>query len=199
VNPAALLAASMVHVPDPVFGGNILTYQITVTNEGPNTASSVVITDTLPATVTFSSASVSQGTATNIGGLVIYNLGSVSNGATVTANLQVVAGAAGTIVNTATVSTASTDLYLAESTAVNTTTVETPPSSYLEATNLPTGLQLTLLGQAGQNYAIQISSNLLIWTSVATNTASLQNSSFIYTDSRSNAPLRFYRAIRLPQ
>jgi uncharacterized repeat protein (TIGR01451 family) len=199
VNPAALLAAGMIEAPNPVFGGNYLSYQITVTNEGPNTASGVVITDTLPATVTFSSATVSQGSATNVGGTVICSLGSISNGATATATISVIAGAAGTIVNTATVSSAGADLYLAASTAVNTTTVETPPSAFLEATNLPSGLQLTLLGQAGQNYAIQTSSNLLIWNSVVTNTASLATSSFIYLDTRTNAPLRFYRAIRLPQ
>jgi hypothetical protein len=39
----------------------------------------------------------------------------------------------------------------------------------------------------------------LTWTAVVTNTASLESSSFIYIDSRTNAPLRFYRAIRLPQ
>jgi hypothetical protein len=124
----------------------------------------------------------------------------MSNGATATAIIRVIAGAAGTIVNTATVSTASTDLYLAESSTENSTTVATPPSAYLEATNLAGAiLQLTLLGQEGQNYAIQTSSNLLVWTSVITNTASLSNGSFIYTDTRTNAPLRFYRAIRIPQ
>jgi len=200
VNPAALLAAGMVHAPDPVFGGNYLTYQITVTNEGPDTASGVVITDTLPATVTFSSATVSQGSATNAGGTVICSLGSLSNGATASATIRVIAGAAGTIVNTATVSSTSADLYPAGSTVVNSTIVATPPASYLAATNLAGGsLQLTLLGQAGQNYAIEISSNLLTWTAVVTNTASLESSSFIYIDSRTNAPLRFYRAIRLPQ
>jgi uncharacterized repeat protein (TIGR01451 family) len=200
VNPAALLAASMIHAPDPVFGGNYLNYQITVTNLGPDVAESVVITDTLPATVTFSTASASQGSFTNIGGAVIFSLGSVSNGATATATLRVIAGAAGTIVNTATVSTASTDLYLAESTIVNSTTVAAPPSAYLTATNLAgASLQLTVVGQNGQNYAIQTSSDLLNWTSVFTNTASLNNGSFIYTDTHTNAPLRFYRAIRLPQ
>jgi uncharacterized repeat protein (TIGR01451 family) len=200
VNPAALLAASMIESPNPVFGGNYLNYQITVANLGPNIAESVVITDTLPATVTFSSASISQGSFTNMGDTVIFSLGSMSNGVTATATIRVVAGAAGTIVNTATVSTASTDLYLAESTAENSTTVATPPSAYLEATNLAGGiLQLTLLGQEGQNYAVQTSSNLLSWTSVFTNTASLTNGAFIFTDTRSNAPLRFYRAIRIPQ
>jgi uncharacterized repeat protein (TIGR01451 family) len=199
VNPAALVAVSMIEAPDPVFDGNFLTYQITVTNEGPATASSVVITDTLPATVKFSTATLSQGSATNVGDLVICNLGSISNGATALATIRVIAGAAGTIINTAAVSTASADLYLAESTAVNSTIVAPTPPSYLEATNLASGLQLTLLGQAGQNYAIQTSSNLVIWTSVVTNTASLEGSSFIYTDTRTNAPLRFYRAIRLTQ
>jgi hypothetical protein len=56
-----------------------------------------------------------------------------------------------------------------------------------------------LLGQEGQNYAIQISSNLATWTSVYTNTASLANGSFTYTDPQINAPLRFYRAIQIPQ
>ena len=200
VNPAALLAATMIESPNPVFGGNYLDYQIIVSNLGPNVAQSVVITDTLPATVTFSSATVSQGSVTNMGGTVIFSLGSISNAATATATIRVLTGTAGTIVNTATVSTASTDLYLAASTAQNSTTVETAPAAYLQATNLVGAvLQLTLLGQEGQNYAIQTSSNLLVWSSVVTNTASLTNGSFIYLDTRTNAPLRFYRAIRLSQ
>jgi hypothetical protein len=58
---------------------------------------------------------------------------------------------------------------------------------------------LTLLGQADQNYAIQISSNLLNWTSVFTDTASINNGSFIYLDTKTNAARRFYRAVLLPQ
>jgi hypothetical protein len=135
-----------------------------------------------------------------MGDTVIFNLGSISNGASATATIQVITGAAGTIVNTATASTASTDLYLAASTAVNSATVVTPPPAYLEATNLVgTSVQITLVGGAGLNYAIQTSSDLLDWTAVLTNTASVNNGSFIYTDTRTNAPLRFYRAIRLPQ
>jgi hypothetical protein len=60
-------------------------------------------------------------------------------------------------------------------------------------------LQLTLLGQAGQTYVIQTSTNLVNWTSVYTNAASFDGSSFIYTDTSTNAPLRFYRAIHAPQ
>jgi uncharacterized repeat protein (TIGR01451 family) len=189
----------MVHAPDPVFGGNFLTYQITVTNEGPDTANNVVISDTLPPMVTFSSATVSQGSASSAGNTVICSLGSLSNGVVATATIRVIAGAAGTIVNTATVSSSSADLYQAESTVVNSTIVAAPPASFLEATNIAGSLQLTLLGQAGQNYAIETSSNLLMWTAIVTNTASLRSSSFVYIDTSTNAPLRFYRAIRLSQ
>ncbi len=85
-----------------------------------------------------------------MGDTVIFNLGSISNGATATATIRVITGTAGTIVNTATVSTASTDLYLAAATTVNSTTVTVPSPSYLVATNLGSGiLQLTLEGQEG--------------------------------------------------
>jgi uncharacterized repeat protein (TIGR01451 family) len=199
VNPAALLTASKVSSPNPVFSGDYLNYQITITNQGPNLASSVVITDTLPSGVTYSSAALSQGTSAVTGGTVVCSLGSISNGATATATIRVIAGAPGTIVNTATVTTASTDLYLAASTAANTTTVQTSVRPELSATNVAGGLQLTLLGQVDQNYAIQISSNLLNWTSVFTDTASINNGTFIYMDTQTNASRRFYRAVLLPQ
>jgi subtilisin-like proprotein convertase family protein len=55
-------------------------------------------------------------------------------------------------------------------------------------------LQLSVSGSPGQSYGIQISSNLVSWTTIMTNTGS-----FIFTDSLTNAPERFYRAIQLPQ
>ena len=42
--------------PDPVVAGQQLTYDITVTNNGPSIASNVVVTDNLPAGVIFSSS-----------------------------------------------------------------------------------------------------------------------------------------------
>ena len=198
VNPAALLATGMIHAPDPVLVGNYLDYQITVTNLGPDIATSVVVTDTLPASVTLVAATPSQGSVTNAGNTLVCNLGSISNGATATVTIQVIAGAPGTIVNTAAATTASTDLYPAESTAVNSTIVQLSAPD-LRATNTAGGLQLTLLGQANQSYIIQTSSNLLTWTSVVTNIALPSTSSFTYTDPRTNAPRRFFRAVHLPQ
>ncbi|MDH2427467.1 hypothetical protein [Sphaerisporangium sp. TRM90804] len=44
--------------PDPVKGGETLTWKVTATNHGPNPASSVVVTTTLPAVVSFVDSSV---------------------------------------------------------------------------------------------------------------------------------------------
>jgi hypothetical protein len=76
--------------------------------------------------------------------------------------------------------------------------VDVPPVSLLEATNYPGGLQLTLQGQPSQNYGIQVSTDLVNWTTVTTNTSSLTGV-FTFTDSNTNSPGRFYRAIRIPQ
>src|SRR5262249_35220591 len=47
--------------PDPVNLGAPLTYTITVSNLGPNAATNVVVTDPLPASVTFSSVTTDKG------------------------------------------------------------------------------------------------------------------------------------------
>jgi uncharacterized repeat protein (TIGR01451 family) len=51
------LEISKADSPDPVTVGDNLTYTITVTNNGPDAAANVVVTDTLPSGVTFVSAS----------------------------------------------------------------------------------------------------------------------------------------------
>jgi uncharacterized repeat protein (TIGR01451 family) len=198
VNPASVLAASMIHAPDPVYSGDYLNYLITITNLGPDDATSVVLTDTLPAGVAYSSTTLSQGTSSVSGGTVTCNLGTIGVGATATATVRVIAETPGIIVNTATVTTASTDLYLADSTTANNATVLIAPIAFLEVTNYPSGLQLTLQGQSSQTYGIQVSTNLIAWTTLSTKTAGI-NGAFTFTDTGTNLPARFYRAIRLAQ
>jgi hypothetical protein len=59
-------------------------------------------------------------------------------------------------------------------------------------------LRLTILGYPSQNYIIQVSTNLVTWTSLSTNTASATGL-FTLTNSMTNGPERFYRALHLPQ
>jgi uncharacterized repeat protein (TIGR01451 family) len=198
VNPASLLAAGMIHAPDPALLGDFLDYQITITNLGPSAATSVVLTDVLPAALTFSSVSVSQGGGANNNNTVTCNLGTLASNAIATATIRVVAGGVGSWVNTATVSTASTDLYLTDGVTANTVAVDEPAIAFLTAAITANGVQLMLRGQPSQDYAFQVSADLVAWTTVSSNTADLSGD-LIYTDMQTNGPSRFYRAVQLPQ
>ncbi len=61
VNTSVDLSIGKVADPDPAVAGGLLTYNIVINNEGPSDAAEVTITDTLPLSTTFVSASVVQG------------------------------------------------------------------------------------------------------------------------------------------
>lgn len=88
--------------------GGTISYTITVTNNGPDAATNVVVTDDLPAGLQFMSATPSQGSCAGTDPFTC-NLGTLNNGASATITLQaLVTATSGTIANTATV-TADTD------------------------------------------------------------------------------------------
>jgi len=93
--------------PDPVLAGNNLTYTITVTNAGPNDATSVILTDTLPSGVTFVSAS--PGCSFFAPNQVICSLGTIPVGGFVNVIIVVRPNAPGIITNTAEVTAAEDD------------------------------------------------------------------------------------------
>jgi uncharacterized repeat protein (TIGR01451 family) len=65
----------------PVITGNTLTYTVTVQNNGPSDSVGVVLTDTLPAGVSFVSATSPTTTPTFSGGLVTASFGTLAPGA----------------------------------------------------------------------------------------------------------------------
>ncbi len=83
------------------------------------------MSDTLPAGVTYDSASSSQGSVSQAGGTVTVNVGSLANGASATATILVTinSGTGGAITNTAVVSGNEPDPNLANNTATVTTLV----------------------------------------------------------------------------
>ena len=111
--------------PDPVTPGGTLTYTLTVTNGGPTGATSVSVTDTLPAGVTFVSASGAGWTCTQSGGTVTCTRASLAAAATATITIVVTVNptTTGTITNTATVTSVTADPNTANNTATATTTV----------------------------------------------------------------------------
>ena len=101
---------------------NAFTYTFTVTNNGPNSATSAQLVDTLPSGLVFSSATSGAGTCTNVGGVVTCNFSTLASGTVATASITVTAAAPGSVCNTATVTNTLTDPV----TANNSTTICTP-------------------------------------------------------------------------
>ena len=64
--------------PNAVYAGEQITYTLLIHNAGPATATSVVLSDTLPTGVSFVSASPAP--ATNVGGVLMWNVGTLANG-----------------------------------------------------------------------------------------------------------------------
>jgi uncharacterized repeat protein (TIGR01451 family) len=90
----------------PVNVGNNIVYTLTVTNNGPSTATGVVVTDILPANTTYVSNSCGAAFAA---GTVTWNVGSLAPAAAASCDITVTVTAPGAIVNTATATSTSTD------------------------------------------------------------------------------------------
>ena len=120
--PSADLALTQTDSPDPVDAGATLAYRLGVSNAGPGTASSLVVTDTLPAGTTFQCASgsgacgASNGWACNqAAGVVTCTRPSLAVGAAPDIIILVTAPAtAGSIHNTASVAAAEIDPNMAD-------------------------------------------------------------------------------------
>jgi uncharacterized repeat protein (TIGR01451 family) len=107
--PGADLALGLKTTPDRGTIGSNLTYTISVTNNGPDTAKSVAVNQNLPASVIFVSASSSQGSVTHSGSTVSCNLGNLAVGASGTVTVVVLPTTPGTIFSTASVGAVQSD------------------------------------------------------------------------------------------
>ena len=98
--------------PDPVVAGQQLTYTLLVSNNGPSVATGVMLTDTLPDDVQFTSVRTSRGSASHNAGTVSADLGSLAVGdtATITIVVDVLSGAGDTLTNVATVTANEDDI-----------------------------------------------------------------------------------------
>jgi uncharacterized repeat protein (TIGR01451 family) len=103
-------------------------FTVNVTNFGPDAASVVAVSDILPPGLTFTTASVSQGTWTNNGNTFNAALGTLANGARATVTIQAFANAAGSWTNSATVSSSAADSNSANNTAAVPAPVNSPPT-----------------------------------------------------------------------
>lgn len=121
--------------------GDDVSYALTAMNNGPNKADSVTVTDTLPAGMSFASASAG---CTNAGGTVTCAMGTLASGASASATIVVSPTAAGSYTNTATVSASQPDPTPGNNSSSASTSVTNPRGCTIVGTGGDDALSGTL-------------------------------------------------------
>ena len=129
--PSADLSITKADSPDPVTVGSELTYTLTVNNAGPDAAAGVTVSDTLPTTVTFVSATPSQGDPCTGTATVSCNLGTINASGSATVTIKVTPTTDADLSNTAGVSSSTPDPATANNSDTETTVVNPsqPPTA----------------------------------------------------------------------
>ncbi len=111
IEQEADLAITKIDSDDPVMEGAGFSYQLDVVNNGPSDATGVVVTDTLPAGLTFVAATPTQGSCSEAGGTITCALGSMplAGTAQIIVDVELQWGVPGPLLNTATVTGDQTD------------------------------------------------------------------------------------------
>lgn len=133
--------------PASVQVDDTIDYVLAVTNSGPHVAASVTLVDSLPAGVTFVSAT-GGGTLNGDGTAVNWGGASLASGAQRVETLRVVANTTGSKTNRAWVSSPTFDPDVGDRAATFVTDVTDPPSPDPDASQMPTGAPSTTTSDA---------------------------------------------------
>ncbi|QDT06501.1 Large cysteine-rich periplasmic protein omcB precursor [Rubripirellula lacrimiformis] len=132
VTPVVDLAVTKTVSDANAAAGDSLTYTVTVVNNGPSVATNVVVTDTLPSGVTFTSGTGPTGSALSASsGVVTVNGGDLASGASLSFTIvaTINSGVSVTQTNTAVAATDTNETNTANNTATAATTVDPLTSS----------------------------------------------------------------------
>ena len=179
--------------PATVAAANDFTYTLLITNLGSSAASSVTVTDSLPAGVVFVSAS---GGGTNKAGTVTWPaLATLPNGGRTNYSLTVTAPEMGWLTNTLSVGSATADTNAANNTAkLVTQVIVTPP---VLVANVANGIGIS--GTPGTRYRMEFRNSLSVgqWLPLQTNTIGA-SINYVLPWPPTNGSAGFYRAVWLP-
>lgn len=170
---SADMSLTMTGSPSPVPAGSNETYTLTASNAGPNTATNVTISDTLPTNATLVSATPSQGAACTGTAPLTCNLGSVASAANATLTIVVTVNAAatGTVVNAASVTADQLDPNTGNNAATLSTPIgaSTTPTISITPTSLTFASQALNTTSASQNVVVTNTGNSAVtFTAIST-------------------------------
>lgn len=192
-DPVAELAIIGSSTPNPAYVGQTFAYSITVTNMGPATANNLRLTSTLPDAVSVITST--PAVSFSAGNVLSFNLGSLAAGSSTTVTLQVASASSGSLTNVVAVVADEIDLQAQNSTVALVTRVNRVAMLSGVTNSLPNGqFSLNISGQAGLTYVVEVSTNLVNWAPVFTNTTLDGVVSFTDTNAAS-AGVKFYRAV----
>ena len=153
--PTTDMGISKTASPEPVAPDASLTYTLTVTNNGPATSTSTIVTDTLPFGVTFSTSTSAQGSCSGTA-IITCNLGTLADGATTTVTIVVTVNSTttGSFSNTASVSAFVTDSAASNNSSTATSTVKSADLA-VSKVHSPT----TVIVAATVTYTVTVTNN----------------------------------------
>lgn len=151
VNESDLSLTKVAVGADALSIGSTFSYDLTVANAGPADATGVVVTDTLPAQLTYVSNTCG---ATFAAPTLTWNVGALANAANATCSISVTVALSGEIINTASATSANSDPNAANNAATSTVAgaAAALPTTPIPASSLWTTLAL-LAGLLGLGLA----------------------------------------------
>ncbi|WP_223710991.1 PKD domain-containing protein [Flavobacterium potami] len=171
---ADLSLTKTVNNPTPLVG-SLVTFEIVVTNNGPQNTSGVTITDLLPSGYTFSGFTNSTGTYNPVTGL--WTIGNLANGSSQTLQISAIVNPSGDYSNTAEVTTS--DVADPDSTPNNADTTE---DDYATAVTVPIMQSADLSLTKTVNNPTPLVGSLVTFEIVVTNNGPQNTSGVTITD-----------------
>lgn len=174
VSSSDLSLSKTVNNPNPIQGQNV-TFTITLTNTGPSNATNVVVTDVLPAGLTFVSATPSTGTYTS--GTGAWAVASLTSGSSATLQIVALVSNTGTITNMAEVT--ASDQPDPDSTPNNGNPAEDDRASASIGAAAPPNISLT---KSVTPSGTQVPGTNITYTVAFANTGGSPATNFVLTD-----------------
>ncbi|MEN3334194.1 MAG: hypothetical protein V7641_3559 [Blastocatellia bacterium] len=119
--------------PNPMQAGDYVTYSITVSNDGPDPASAIIVTDDMPSSLSYNSCNAYPSNCNRAGNGATFLLNSLGVGQSATFSISAIVGcsipASTTIDNTVTVDSASIEADPSSNSATATFSATNPPTT----------------------------------------------------------------------